>query len=125
MLRTMQKVVKDLLVNEKNMLRNLELSRGMVFSQGLLLELVKKGLTREEGYALVQSAAKNVWDKNQTLKDAVLADKNILKHLSAVEIKAVFDYKYHTKNVDAIFRRVGMSDAAVKNSHTVKTAKKK
>lgn len=125
MLRTMQKVVKDLLVNEENMLRNLELSRGMVFSQGLLLELVKKGLTREEGYALVQSAAKKVWDKNQNLKDVVLQDKNILKHLSAAEIKAVFNYKYHTKNVDAIFRRVGMSGTAVKNQRSLKTGKKK
>lgn len=109
MLRLMNKVIRDLLVNKENMLRNLEISGGIVFSQGLLLELVKKGLTREDAYKLVQNAAKKVWDEKKQLRDVVLNDRDILKHLSTQEVKQVFDYKYHTKNVDKIFKRVGMT----------------
>lgn len=109
MLVLMQGVIKNLLVLKDNMMANMEKSRGMVFSQGLLLELVKKGLTREDGYKLVQGAAKKVWENGATLQDVVLKDKDILSHLSEKEVKDVFDYDYHTKNVDKIFKRVGIS----------------
>ena len=110
MLVLMQGVVKDLVVFKDNMTRNLELSRGIVYSQGLLLKLVEKGLTREAGYALVQNAARKVWDQDGgTMKDVVLHDRDILKYLSAREIESVFDARYHLKNVDKIFARVGIN----------------
>ena len=90
------------------MLQNLEGSRGMVFSQGLLLRLIEKGLTREKAYALVQRCAKRVWEEGFTLREAVLEDKQILKYLNPKEIKSVFDYDYHTKHIDHIFKRVGI-----------------
>lgn len=120
MLRTMQGVIKNLLVNDENMLRNMESSGGIVFSQGLLLELVKKGLTREDAYKLVQTAAKKVWDEKKNLKEVVLKDKDILKHLSQVEVKQVFDYKYHTKNVDKIFKRVGLEKKSKSETRNTK-----
>lgn len=108
MLTLMQSVIKNLVVFDDNMKANLEKSRGMVFSQGLLLRLVQKELTREDAYKMVQDCAKKVWENGVTLKDAVLADKHIGKYLSKKEIVEVFDYKYHVKNVDQIFKRVGI-----------------
>lgn len=109
MLAKMVGIIENLVVYPDNMLANMEKSRGIVFSQGLLLELVKKGLTREEGYALVQHCAKRVWEtKDLTMKESALEDSELAKHLSQTEIKKVFDYKYHLKNVDRIFKRAGL-----------------
>jgi adenylosuccinate lyase len=109
MLGLMQDVIENLQVNKERMLSNMESSRGMVFSQGLLLKLVEKGLTREDAYKLVQNAAKRIWeDVNANLREVVLNDKEILKHLSASEIQSVFSYKRHTRNVSAILKRAGV-----------------
>lgn len=114
MLRTMQGVVRDLVVNKENMKRNLELSGGMIFSQGLLLKLIHQGLAREEAYRLVQEAAKQVWDHKKNLKEVVLANKEIRKHLKPSQIEEVFDYHYHLKHVDTIFERVGIKKGKAK-----------
>jgi len=106
MLTTMTTVIKNLKIHKDRMLKNLEGSRGMVFSQGLLLKLIEKGLTREEAYKLVQGCAKKVWDDGLTLQSAVLKEPKILKHLNRKEINSVFDYDYHTKHVKDIFKRV-------------------
>ncbi len=108
MLTSMINVMETLVVYPKNMKRNLKESRGMVFSQGLMLKLVEKGLTREEAYALVQESAKRVWDEGFKLRDSVLNNKNILKFLSQEEIESTFEYQYHTKNISKIFKRVGV-----------------
>ncbi len=109
MLGLMQNVMENLVVNKDRMFKNLELSRGMVFSQGLLLKLVEKGLTREAGYALVQNAAKKIWKNEElTLEKVVLADKAILKVLGPKEIKEAFSYERHLKNVPVILRRAGI-----------------
>jgi adenylosuccinate lyase len=116
MIVLMQGVIKDLVVFKDNMIKNLEKSRGIVYSQGLLLKLVEKGLTREEGYALVQNAAKKVWEQDDaTMRDVVLKDRDILKHLGRDEVEAVFDTKYHLKNVDKIFARVGINGSRAKS----------
>jgi len=109
MLGLMQNVIENLVVNKDRMLKNLESSRGMVFSQGLLLQLVEKGLTREEGYKLVQDAAKKLWeDETLQLEQVVLKDAKILKVLTPKEIKAVFSYDRHLKNVPVILKRAGI-----------------
>lgn len=109
MLGLMQNVIENLVVNKDRMLKNLELSRGMVFSQGLLLALVEKGLTREDGYKLVQDAAKKLWeDEKLQLEQVVLEDKKILKVLTPKEIRAVFSYDRHLKNVPVILKRAGI-----------------
>ena len=109
MLGLMQNVIENLVVNKDRMLQNLALSRGMVFSQGLLLNLVEKGLTREDGYKLVQDAAKKIWENEKlTLEEVVLGDKAILNVLTPQEIKAAFSYERHLKNVPVILRRAGI-----------------
>jgi len=109
MLTTMAQVVKSLQVRKDQMRANLEKSRGMVFSQGLLLQLIEKGCSREQAYSYVQDAAKKVWDDGATLKEAVLKDKRVLKYLSTKEINSTFDYDYHTKHVGEIFKRLGLT----------------
>ncbi len=112
MLGLMQNVVENLVVNKDRMLKNLESSRGMVFSQGLLLKLVEKGLTREEGYKLVQDAAQKLWgDEKLCLKDVVLNDAKILKVLTPQEIRSAFSYEKHLKNVPVILKRAGILSA--------------
>ena len=109
MLSTMVRVVQKLRVYPETMRANLEKSRGMVFSQGLLLKLIQKGLTRERAYRLVQDASKRVWETaDLDLKTAVLEDAGIRKVLTGKEIAGVFDYRYHTKNVKHIFKRLGI-----------------
>jgi len=110
MLGLMQNVIANLVVNKDRMLKNLEASRGMVFSQGLLLKLVEKGLTREAGYKLVQDAAQKLWgDETLKLEEVVLADEKILKILKPAEIRAAFSYERHMKNVPVILKRAGIS----------------
>ncbi|MBI4431598.1 MAG: adenylosuccinate lyase [Candidatus Omnitrophica bacterium] len=109
MLSQMTKVVRNLVVNKENMEQNLKLSRGMIFSQGLLLNLISKGLSREDTYALVQKASAQVWaDEKMDLKGVALKDKEIRRYLSAKEIEVIFDFSYHTKNVNKIFARLGL-----------------
>nr|WP_269200313.1 adenylosuccinate lyase [Helicobacter pylori] len=116
MLSRLNSVIKNLVVYPKNMLKNLALSGGLVFSQRVLLELPKKGLSREESYSIVQENAMKIWevlqqgafknaDENLFL-NALLNDERLKKYLSEDEIKACFDYSYYTKNVGAIFKRV-------------------
>ena len=104
----MLKVVAGLHVYPENMERDLNLMRGLVYSQRVLLELAKKGCTREEAYALVQRNAMKVWEGDNMFKDLLLADEDIGKHLSATEIEGLFDINYHLRNVDAIFKRAGI-----------------
>ncbi|WP_120916790.1 adenylosuccinate lyase [Helicobacter pylori] len=116
MLSRLNSVIENLVVYPKNMLKNLALSGGLVFSQRVLLELPKKGLSREESYSIVQENAMKIWevlqqgafknaDENLFL-NALLNDERLKKYLSEDEIKACFDYRYYTKNVGAIFKRV-------------------
>ncbi|GAA6938765.1 adenylosuccinate lyase [Helicobacter pylori] len=116
MLSRLNSVIENLVVYPKNMLKNLALSGGLVFSQRVLLELPKKGLSREESYLIVQENAMKIWEVLQqgTFKNAdenlflnaLLNDERLKKYLSEDEIKACFDYSYYTKNVGAIFKRV-------------------
>lgn len=109
MLSTMRRVIEHLVVFKDNMRENLEKGRGMVFSQGLLLKLIEKGLSRERAYVIVQGCAKQIWDDESAhLKDVVRKSPIIAKYLKAEEVDEVFDYRYHTKHVDDIFKRVGI-----------------
>jgi adenylosuccinate lyase len=99
-------LVEHLRVYPQRMKENLDRTRGLVFSEALLLELVKKGAPREEAYAWVQTAAMKVWESDQDFKTLVLADNNITGKLSKDEIEAVFDLKRQLRHVDDIFARV-------------------
>ena len=100
------KLVQNLILYPDNMLNNLNLTRGLVFSQTVLLALINKGLSREDSYKFVQDCAMTVWnDQNKNLKDELNSSEVIRKYLSPEEISFIFDSKKMLKNVDFIFNR--------------------
>jgi adenylosuccinate lyase len=99
-------LIERLVVYPKRMAENLELTHGLVYSGELLLELVAKGVTREEAYRWVQRNAMRVWDEGGTFKEKVLSDADIVKACGPKEIEKVFDSSRLLKNVDQIFKRV-------------------
>jgi adenylosuccinate lyase len=101
-------LIENLVVYPENMKKNLELTKGLVFSQALLLHLVKSGLTREKAYALVQQEAMKSFETNTNFLDNVLANKEITTALAESEIRDIFSYERYLRNVDYIFRRCGI-----------------
>lgn len=111
-------LIKNLVVYPENMMKNLNLTGGLVFSQRVLLELPKREISREDAYKIVQRNAMKVWADLQQGKSALnergeslflqnlLGDEDLRAKLSEDEIRACFDYTYYTKNVDKIFARV-------------------
>ena len=111
MLNLAVKLIKDLIIYPENMKRNLNLTRGLVYSQTILLKLVDKGLKREDAYKAVQTSAMNVWgDPKKNLKDEVLQSDEIKKYLSEIEINQIFNSDKMLKNVDFIFKRTVESE---------------
>ncbi len=108
MLNKFMEIVAHLIVHEDKMLENLNLSGGFVFSGRLLVTLIDKGLTRNEAYDKIQRCAFNAKKGNLEFKDAVLADDGIRSVLGEREIEEVFNIRYYIKNVDRIFRHVGI-----------------
>ncbi|MEK9149129.1 MAG: adenylosuccinate lyase, partial [Candidatus Desantisbacteria bacterium] len=100
------KVIKGLVVYPERMLENLNKTKGLIFSEGLMLTLVKKGVSREEAYRLVQAPALKAKENNLDFKEQVLKEKGILAILSEDQIKKCFSIKSHLKNIDPIFERV-------------------
>lgn len=101
-------ILDGLLVYPKNMISSLNKTRGLIYSQRVLLELMRKGLTRDDAYEVIQSCAMQVWQETSEFKDVLLRDRRVRKHLSPSEIDACFDIKYYTRHRDKIFKRVGL-----------------
>ncbi|MEK6557452.1 MAG: adenylosuccinate lyase, partial [Candidatus Margulisiibacteriota bacterium] len=114
MLFTFKNILENLVVHEDNMLRNLDLLGGAVFSGQLLLCLVDEGVSREDAYDIVQPLAMCARDNKLIFRDLVLESKEVAKWLNRNQIDALFDYGYHRKNVDAIFARVFKDTEATK-----------
>tara|TARA_B100000965_G_scaffold387419_1_gene390734 strand:- start:1101 stop:2393 length:1293 start_codon:yes stop_codon:yes gene_type:complete len=99
-------ILDKMIVYPKKMINNLNMTRGLVFSQELMLELTKSGISKEKSYRIVQKHAKSSFNKNLKLKDLVKKDKLISKNLSDKEIDKIFNYSKHFKNINYIFKRV-------------------
>jgi adenylosuccinate lyase len=111
MLDLMTKLIKNLIIYPENMIKNLNLTRGLVFSQTVLLKIINKGVTREDAYKLVQDSAMKVWaDENKNLKDELLASKEVMKLLDKKEIEEIFNTNKMLKQVDYIFQRSVLKD---------------
>jgi adenylosuccinate lyase len=105
-LSRLAEVVDKLIVYPENMRRNLEALGDLTYSEDLLLALTRKGLAREEAYALVQKNAMKVWSEKSDFRKLIEADTAITKHLSKQEIAVCFDLKHHLAHVETIFKRV-------------------
>src|SRR5215203_1610284 len=99
-------LLDTLLVYPENMLKNLNLTRGLVFSGQLMLALTQKGVSREDAYSYTQRNAMKVWDEGGEYQRLVIEDADISSYLSAEEIARVFDLKHYLRNVDKVFARV-------------------
>ena len=99
-------ILEKMIVYPKTMEKNLNLTRGLVFSQEVMLELTKSGMTREKAYRLVQSHAKVSFSKNTNLLTLLKSDKSVTSKISEKRLDKIFTYNKHLKNVNYIFRRV-------------------
>ena len=113
MLSIFNRIIRDLRVFPERMLANVESSRGLIFSQQLLLALVDRGLPREEAYGIVQKNANLSWDRSEDFRDLVKADGAALAYLSEEDLDQIFDYNYYVRYVDDIYRRLGLTPAEV------------
>lgn len=106
MLSKFANLIKNIVVNELNIKRNLELTGGLIFSQNLLLKLIEKKMKREEAYKIVQSLAMKCWNNKTNFKENVTKDIKLKKYLSESDYKEIFDYSKSGKKIDFIFRRL-------------------
>ena len=105
MLAKTTSLLDTLIVFPENMLKNVNLTRGLVFSGQLLLALTQKGVSREDAYAWAQRNAMKVWDEGGDYQDLVKKDADISSKLLSDEIARVFDISYYLRNVDKVFER--------------------
>lgn len=99
-------LLDTLVVYPENMLKNLNLTRGLVFSGQLMLALTQKGVSREDAYVYTQRNAMKVWDEGGEYKDLVMNDADVSAKLSKAEIEKVFSYEHYLRNVGKVFERV-------------------
>ena len=105
-LNRLNNVVKSMRVNKNNMKKNLELTKGIFFSQRVLLELTSKGIRRDKAYKVVQKCAIKSLENNTSFYDSLLKDKIIMEKISVNTLKKLFDFSYHTRKINVIFNRV-------------------
>jgi adenylosuccinate lyase len=98
-------VIKNLNIYPKNMMRNLNLTNGLFFSQRVLIELTSVGFSREQAYKLVQEHAMHSWNNGTSFYKNVANDQKITKKFPVNKLKKLFDFSYHTKRINIIFKR--------------------
>jgi adenylosuccinate lyase len=99
-------LVEGLVVRTEQMRRNLELSRGLYFSQRVLLALVETGLSRDDAYRLVQGHAMRAWEEELDFPELVRADPEVTKRLDGATLDSIFDLGHYTRHVDTVFDRL-------------------
>ena len=114
-------IIEGLRVFPDRMMENIESSRGLIFSQRVLLSLVDKGIAREEAYKIVQSNASRTWEEKTDFRDLLKSDPVARKHLSSSDFDELFDYGYYTRYVDETFARLGLIDPVVEQDKTPTT----
>ena len=105
-LNRMSEVVNSMKINKNNMKKNLDLTKGLFFSQRVMLFLTEKGLKREVAYRIVQKCALRAIDQNISFYDSLMEDKKIKDIITVNNLKNLFDFGYHTKKINVIFSRV-------------------
>jgi adenylosuccinate lyase len=102
--------MKGLNVYPKRMLQNMEITRGLLFSQRVLLALIDKGMSRQSAYKIVQRCAMKTWESsNKKFINLLKADSEVMAVLSVTELEALFDYNYYLRYVDDVFERLGLT----------------
>ncbi len=104
-LSRLEQVIKNLNIYPKNMLKNLNITNGIFFSQRVLLELTTQGFSREEAYKIVQKNALDAWKQNSSFLSKIVSDKKITNKIPVNKLKKLFDFSYHKKKINIIFSR--------------------
>ncbi len=104
-LNRLDNIVKNLNIYPKNMIKNLNLTNGLFFSQRVLLELTSLGFTREDAYRIVQKNAMQSWNNKSSFYGNIANDKKIAKKIPVNKLKKLFDFSYHTKKINIVFKR--------------------
>ena len=99
-------ILKNINVYPKKMLQNLNITKGLIFSQRVMIELTKHGFSREKAYTLVQKNAQRAWSKNISFYECLSKDSLINKKISNKDLGKMFDIEYHTKKINLIYKRV-------------------
>jgi adenylosuccinate lyase len=105
-LNRLNNILKNMIVYPKKMKENLNLSKGLIFSQRVMLELTNHGFSREDAYRIVQKNAQISWKKNISFYECLSKDTLINKKISNKDLRKMFDINYHTKQINLIFKRV-------------------
>tara|TARA_B110001454_G_C12722248_1_gene435227 strand:+ start:3415 stop:4710 length:1296 start_codon:yes stop_codon:yes gene_type:complete len=105
-LARMTNIISNLIVYPKNMLKNLNKLNKLPMSEGLMLALTQKGITREKAYRIVQKNAMQVWKTGEDFSILLLNDNEVVKHLSKKEINQILDIKHSTRNANSIFKKI-------------------
>ncbi len=108
MLSEMIDIIDKLIVYPERMLENLNLTKGLIFSQKVLLALIERGLTRETAYEIVQRNAMRCWETGESFLEVLKRDEDIIKYLGDGEIEKIFDHKSVLKKIDFIFEKIGI-----------------
>jgi len=117
-------VMEGLLVYPKRMIKNMELTHGLIYSQRLMLALIDKGLSRQQAYELVQRNAMKSWQGNRDYLKLLKADSEVASILPVSELESLFDYNYYLRYVDDIFKRLGLTESQCKKkSASVKSTR--
>jgi adenylosuccinate lyase len=109
-LATFTRIMKGLQIFPKQMKRNIELTKGLIFSQRVMLALIDKGLTRQTAYELVQRNSTKAWQGNKNFLNLLKADPDIAAKLTTEELESLFDVNYYLRYVDDIFQRLGLTE---------------
>mgnify|MGYP001600051175 FL=1 len=104
-------VMKDLQIYPKRMMQNLEITKGLVFSQRVMLSLIDKGLSRKKAYELVQRSAMKSWHTGRNFLTLLKTDKEVTASLPLDELEKIFDYQYYLRHIDEIFQRLGLTES--------------
>jgi len=112
-------IVRGLQVYPKMMKRNIQLTRGLIFSQRVMLALVDKGLSRQKAYQLVQRNALKAWKGNKNFLNLLKADSEVTATLPPEELEPLFDEQYYLRYIDNIFKRLGLTETQRKDKASV------
>ena len=97
-------------VHSENMTRNLESTRGLVFSQRVLTRLIESGLDRNEAYGVVQKHSLEAWTEGKDFRKLLLEDSQVTDRVPAEELQSLFEYGFYVRHVDEVFRRLGLNN---------------
>jgi adenylosuccinate lyase len=108
MLNRYANVLDNLVVYPQQMLKNIYLTNGIIFAQRIMNKLITKGFSRENAYDTVQPIAMQAYNNNVSFQELILKDKAIMQKLTVKDVASCFDLNYYFKNINYIYKKVGI-----------------